>query len=115
MTLKAKISGSLFLPILLGQLFDASLFPHTHFFHGRFIAPVEEGNDAGQPEPCHAQELFFTLMSATVVAAALFSAVVAEEYRRTETLIDRFRPFLRYSESRRIALRGPPIQADIII
>ncbi len=114
MKLKAKICGSLLLALLLWQMFDASLFPHTHFLNGRFIAPVTQGNEGGQPEPCHAQDALLALMSVTVVAAALVSVGVVQALCRTDIFAELRKPFLQNTESRDNCLRGPPAPATSV-
>ena len=111
----AKIYGGLLLLLMLGQMFDASLFPHTHFFHGRFIAPIEQGNDAGQPEPCHAQEVLLALMSSTVVSAAMVSVEAAPAPCFGEVFAELCEAFFQSAASRDNCLRGPPATGEEIL
>ena len=123
MVIKAKIFSSLLLLLFLGQVFDASLFPHTHFFNGKVIAPVcenchhadEPENNESQPEPCHAQEQLIVLMSATVVATAQYSiGAVIVPYHHEGTFVDPQEAFIQRFETCCNNFRGPPALAFAI-
>lgn len=108
---RAKIFAGILLFLFIGQLADASLFPHSHFVDGHVIAhshPYSGTPASPHHEHCKSQLILIAMMSVAVLAAAAVMLPDIPGSRDAGLFVKIRETFVERPRARHNYLRGPP-------